>query len=312
MGLISLITPHADRPEAIKMCEQQVRRFQIPEGYRVEWVLVDGGTEQQQQVTADVYVHHRAPQHPAQNLCSNFLRAIKVANGEFIVVIEDDDWYHPEYLCHMVQLLKCAQMAGLTCSRYYHLGRRQYRVLRNSRNSSLCSTGFRSEVVPEMVPRIREMIEKQDHFLDLELWRNFGVQKLLSDRHELSLGIKGMPGKAGLSAAHRSEDSRWIDDPECDWLREYIGEKDYERYRPFIQPTRAAGIPDDSNAIPVHWRKGREFNFGDRMAAVVAEHVSGCRARWTPVDAKSPYYTTVGSFLEIVNRYAEVWGTGLL
>lgn len=312
MGLISLITPHADRPQAIGICEQYIRRLQIPDGYQIEWVLVDGGTESRGEVTPDVYVQHRAPQHPAQNLCSNFLRAIKVANGEFILVIEDDDWYHPEYLCHMVELLKSAQMVGLTRSRYYHLGRRQYRVLRNKGHSSLCSTGFRADLVTALIPRVKQMIVKREKYIDIDLWQNTECIKALSNRHELCLGIKGVPGKAGVSAAHRSEDDRWIDDLTCEWFRNYIGGQDFKRYLPFMQATREDVALHKPRVLPVHWRKDREFNFGDRMAAVIAEHLSGGQVQWSSANAQAAYYTTVGSFLQIVNQYAEVWGTGLL
>src|SRR5690606_42051079 len=112
MPLISLITPHADRPDTVKLCEKYVRRFQIPDGYRVEWVLVDGGEVPERGVDPDVYVRNDKYRHPAQNLCSNFLKGLEAASGDFLFIIEDDDWYRSDYLIHMAVLLQSAEMAG--------------------------------------------------------------------------------------------------------------------------------------------------------------------------------------------------------
>ena len=230
MTLISLVTPHADRPDAVQLCERYVRRFRVPQGHRLEWVLVDGGEVPERDVEADVYVRHRPSVHPAQNLCANFLTAIKVANGNIILVIEDDDWYHPDYVCHMVGLLQDSQMAGLKHSHYYHLPSRQYSSFGNTKHSSLCTTGFQEEIVEGMIPRVEKMLKHRHKYIDLNLWRGYEVSKQLSDRRDLSLGIKGMPGKKGLCSGHDPKGRAWNPDPSGKWLRSMVGKVDAERY----------------------------------------------------------------------------------
>lgn len=63
----------------------------------------------------------------------------------------------------------------------------------------------------------------------------------------------------------------------------------------------------------LHWRRDREFNFGDRLSPLLYFHLTGHQPRWVEARrCEEQYFTLVGSFLEIVNRNAQVWGTGLL
>jgi len=67
-----------------------------------------------------------------------------------------------------------------------------------------------------------------------------------------------------------------------------------------------------SNRLPLHWRNDRDFNFGDRISPLLLQKLTGKQIGWVPADSPRPYLTLVGSFLEIVNQQAHVWGTGLL
>ena len=41
--------------------------------------------------------------------------------GEVILVIEDDDYYAPNYIEVMYKLLETSEIAGISNSRYYHM-----------------------------------------------------------------------------------------------------------------------------------------------------------------------------------------------
>lgn len=66
------------------------------------------------------------------------------------------------------------------------------------------------------------------------------------------------------------------------------------------------------STLPLHWRRDRQFNFGDRISPWLLEGLTGTPSVWANVDSAVPYLALVGSFLEIVSDRAHVWGTGLL
>src|SRR5690554_6746949 len=91
---ISVITPTANRPAGISLCEKYIaRQTRQPD----EWIVADGGTDKAALTMGQVHLWQ--PMDPgAANLASNIIRALDAATGDIIVIVEDDDHYAPHHI----------------------------------------------------------------------------------------------------------------------------------------------------------------------------------------------------------------------
>lgn len=232
---VTLLTPTADRPRAITLCRRWVRRMiaravEHNPGLSVEWLIADGGQHPVRDHLAvsltpglerfDV-VYHRAHPHacPKRNFRFNLIGGLQDARGDVVLFIEDDDWYHAEYLCAQLRWLENVELAGEGRAKYYNLQSRRYRVNGNARHASLCQTAIRRAVVPRLVEQIRR---DRSAFVDMHLWRHNPPPLHLTPHSQLCVGIKGLPGKAGIGIGHRLQDDAVDHDGSV--LRRWLGE----------------------------------------------------------------------------------------
>lgn len=228
--MVQLLTATGARPEAWALCERWMTR-QTYAG-PVRWIIVDDGHEAQPIRFArngwELVVIRPWPRwEPGQNTQSrNLLAGVAAVDMDVqLAVIEDDDWYAPDYLAwiHEQFTTHKAHLVGESFSRYYHVGRRVGRQLDNRRHASLCSTamcGAGTQIFKRVAAR-------RAKFIDLELWRSFhGTRRLV--RGVRVCGIKGLPGRGGIGAGHR-DDFHGNADPRGELLRSWIGD-DAEAY----------------------------------------------------------------------------------
>lgn len=192
-----------------------------------QWLVVDDCQPTTQIHLEQERIEPRPPWRPGViTLGRNLLAAFPRVTGDAVVCIEDDDWYAPDYLETVHGWLEHAPIVGEGRARYYHVGKRRYRELHNAGHASLAATAWRSHVTSD----IRGAIEReQSPFFDLAIWRivTGGLLALNSFR---VIGIKGMPGRAGIGGGHHDLcDER---DPDLEKLREWMGD-DAEHYREF-------------------------------------------------------------------------------
>jgi glycosyltransferase involved in cell wall biosynthesis len=220
---LTLITCTADRPEAFELCERWMAR-QTYTG-ELQWIVSDGGKR-------PVECHHGQEhlqngdrwngQRPKRNFRNNMMRALEQARHDKILFIEDDDWYHPDYLAQASGWLDHAELVGEARAKYYNVATNRYKICGNRRHASLCQTGIRGDLVPLLINRIKQ---HSTAFVDLHLWKTWAADrsKLLRPESQLSVGIKGIPGRGGIGAGHRLQEKHARD---ADWsvLRQWIGE----------------------------------------------------------------------------------------
>lgn len=220
--MLQLLTATGARPAAWALCERWMRA----QDYRhpVRWVIVDDGPEPQPVSftrpgwTLEVLRPEPfwAPGQNTQtrNLLAG-LEAVDPSGG--VVIIEDDDWYSPEWLTVAGQKLAFAELVGEICSRYYNVATRTGRQLQNRQHASLCSTALRGSAIETL----RQACLSGAKFVDLRLWREFkGRRRLFDSRHVV--GIKGLPGRTGIGVGHR-ETFTGVRDPSGRLLRSWIG-----------------------------------------------------------------------------------------
>lgn len=199
--MMNLLTMTGDRPEAFALCERWMQRqtFTGP----VRWIIVDDGPVPQpitfERPNWTVEVLRPEPfWAPGSNTQARNIRAgLELLHGDQrLAIIEDDDWYGPEWLRVVHDALEKHALVGESHARYYNVPQRRARQLENAQHASLCSTGLRGPAIDQLKAVCRPGIQ----FIDVLLWQSFGNSGLF--RGENVVGMKGLPGRKGIGMGH--------------------------------------------------------------------------------------------------------------
>jgi hypothetical protein len=235
---VTLITATGGRPESLRRCGLFVIRQTW--GGHLQWIIVDDCAPASTPViepfafeNAGVEVKWVYPEpkwKPGQNtLARNLLAAIPEVRHDVVLFIEDDDWYAHTYIDEQVRHLGDADIVGDLPARYYHVPTRYYWQLDNARHASLCQTGLRKSALSHL----REICEhpRDREFIDVTLWRSVVGKKALYNGG-LVVGMKGLPGRAGIGVGHRPDRSGapWKRDRDFVVLANWIGKLDVQLY----------------------------------------------------------------------------------
>ena len=158
--------------------------------------------------------------------------ALNKVEGEYIYVIEDDDFYAPTYIEAYLSILKHVHIVGEAYARYYHVQIPGHKQLSNHTHSALSQTAFRKSVLPLM----RKAVNSGEFYFDTILWGEAklqGTPKALLSNSGLSFGMKGLPGRAGLTPSHQTQRDYMLDAGRATIIK-WIG-KDSDWYLPFAK-----------------------------------------------------------------------------
>jgi hypothetical protein len=202
-GRVTLITPTGDRPLAFSLCQRwMARQTRQPD----QWIVVDDGKVPMTYVPAGVKYIRREPKptDPRYTLNANLQEAIPYITGDKILIIEDDEYYAPDYVRTMSNKLDTSEVAGIMMALYYHLPTNGYSQLANTCHASLAETGFRRTFLPELTELVKDSGET---YLDIRLWKRAMELKKATclfqdDADTLFVGIKGLPGRKGIGMGH--------------------------------------------------------------------------------------------------------------
>lgn len=238
---VSVLTPTCNRPWAMRLTERWMARQTLQPD---EWIVVDGG-QTPSAVTRGQRYFHRPSAPGAQNFALNLLEGLQHVTGDILVCWEDDDYYAPTHLETIVrQLLDApgASIAGDDQQRYYNVQHRRWRIFQN-RGASLCQTALRASVLPLFRRIATEQLGRQHYGIDAGLWQGTSKAAWALRRTNTVVGIKGLPGQAGLGIGHRPlYAAGWTLDPAGATLRAWIG-ADADVY---LAPDRAtSGSPQE-------------------------------------------------------------------
>lgn len=225
---LAILTPTGDRPEAFALCQRWMKRqTRKPD----MWFVTDDGAET---TSADEQCYVlRLPvwDKPGTSQHRNMLALLEIAeesDADAFAVIEDDDVYLLHYLERTEQHLRTHELVGEVPARYYNVRTRHWRIFQNTYHASLCQTAFRRS----MIQPLRDVIAS-GQWIDMTFWPKYLSRGLLWDGYNC-VGIKGMPGRGGVSNAHR-ETARWGHyDPNLEKLREWIG-RDAGVYAEYVE-----------------------------------------------------------------------------
>lgn len=227
---LAVLTPTGDRPEAFALCKRYMQRQTLQPDV---WFVTDDG------VDPSSHWALRLPpwDKPGTSQHRNMLALLDLAeqsNCDAFVIMEDDDWYGPRYLNRCAALLESHELIGEIPARYYNVKTRHWRIFPNNHHASLCQTAFRRSMIQPM----REVVAS-GQWIDMTFWPRYLSRGFLWEGKNV-VGIKSMPGRGGVSNAHRETASWGHEDPRLEKLREWIG-ADADLYAEFI----------DGNVAPV-------------------------------------------------------------
>lgn len=227
--MIQLITATGCRPEGFALCTHYMAR-QTYQG-AVRWIIVDDGAEETpvtfQREGWDVEVIRPEPKWmPGENTQHRNLHLAldRIDDRYPVAIIEDDDWYSPEYLEVATNALAKAELVGQRSCWKYSLLNSRAKIWPNPKMSSLCASVFRDGAIRVF----RELVAIRPKLIDMHLWRRVPGH-LFEGRH--SVGIKGVPGRTGIDSGHQHGFGD-IADPEGSLLRQWIG-SDAAAYEPW-------------------------------------------------------------------------------
>jgi len=228
---VTLITPTGNRPEAFALCEKWI--FNQTYKGLIEWIVTDDFQEAPTRFTLG-QIAVKAPKlwTPEINTQRYNLDALmQRITGDYIFVIEDDEYYAPNYIEEMLKLLEHSDIAGLSNSKYYHLRIPGFKYMDNFTHASLCQTAFKKSVLPLLY----RAVHSGHYYFDIKLWEYALADKLKStlvSNTNWSIGIKGMPGRAGLGAGHARVGYRGDNDHKI--FQEWVGQ-DWVYYQKYLK-----------------------------------------------------------------------------
>ena len=210
---VSVITPTADQPIGIGLLEgyvasQTVQPFQ--------WIVADDGDKPASLTMGQHHIVRERTLQGGASLALNMLSALDAVTGDYVVIMEHDDYYSPGHIAHCIGIDSIA--TGASHIRYYHVDSRMWIRLR-SRGSALCCTAFRAEAIPIMQAAAESCLKTGAISLDRSFWRQ--VNGEITDSNTV-VGIKGLPGRKGLGMGHNPANS-WTPDPKMITLSQWIG-----------------------------------------------------------------------------------------
>lgn len=230
--MIYLLTPTGGRLQAFKL----LVRFVIDQDYRgpMHWIVVDDcepPTDMPERLPWCLRIQYIQPAwrwregDNTQSRC--LLEGLKhVPDNGILIILEDDDAYLPGHVSSLVKALEEYELVGERVSKYYNVATERYRRIVGSRHASLSSVGVRANGLKFL----RTILKNHTTRIDIELWKNFRGPKKLLDTENV-IGIKGMPGRAGIGVGHRKT---FGDSDRQDMLSTWLGKKRacyYDQFR---------------------------------------------------------------------------------
>ena len=242
--MIALITPTGARQDQFNLCAIWMNK-QTYKG-KVIWIIVDDCLPRTTNGIGDnwkdnwtIMKVYPVPIWQGQNTqARNIAAGIQVLINNYknkikaIFIIEDDDYYSPVYLERMMNHFCNFHLIGEMRTIYYNVHYRRYITNPNNIHASLFQTAFTIDAIPSL----NESFSYK--FIDCTLWSKI-TNKYLFYENDLAIGIKGMPGRAGIGAGH-SRAMNMLPDPQMAYLRSKIQDdvNYYEKYYMGSQPQR--------------------------------------------------------------------------
>lgn len=226
--MIVLITPTADRPSGLDLCEQWMIRQSLAWD---RWIVADGGVSKCTPRLAQEHLLVDPQPRGFKSLCTNLIVAVEkvglLGKDDVVLIIEDDDYYKPSYIEDAVaRIEQGVQLTGPRWLTYYNVKFKAWMKMTNVASAPLCGTAIRGDALPYLAQAAKDCIRRASHHVDGALWKMPLTRKLHEDPK--LVGMKGLPGNVGIGIGHDPRRG-WTQDPQMNYLSKLLGE-DAKRY----------------------------------------------------------------------------------
>jgi glycosyltransferase involved in cell wall biosynthesis len=253
---ITCITCTGDRPLALSLCQRWLKNQTLVPN---QWIIVDDGKIPAKNLDfiGLNYVYRRVkPNEPKHTMLLNLKEAFEWVKGDKIFFFEDDEYYAPNYIEEMSSRLDNYEVVGIGRSKYYYLPLTKYGVHSNMGHASLAQTAFKRSFFNE----IKDILFG-DNYFDIRIWKlvngtnasfeskvtsisesisSDGKGLIFDDKNSsLYVGMKGMPGRAGIGSGHNGNMSWYALDTNKSVLKKWISkEEDFKIYSHLLDDTK--------------------------------------------------------------------------
>lgn len=233
---ISLVTPTGGRPKCIERCKNFIKRNKT--NLKIQWIVINDFDDEEFDFATDMIYSKNLGSSSQNPLGQNIKEIAKYINSDFVLFIEDDDWYSEDYIDYYYKNLQKYSLFGQAFAKYYNIKNKTYELRTNSDTASLCQTGIRTELLLDNLNCFDDVYAPYN---DMVLW-TISANKYLDFNSTKCIGIKGSPGRKAIGYGHKSLKFK---DSGCHVLNSWIGE-DYKIYFPNIE------IKDKTNYKKIH------------------------------------------------------------
>lgn len=229
--MIYLLTPTGARPEGMSLLARALsaQKYAGP----AQWIVVDDCDPATPVPPARDWIDVAVirPEwrwRPGMNTQAACMAAglACIPDGATCIILEDDDAVLPNHITTVLAALERAELVGERVARYYNVATGRYKTIPGQSHASLASTAVRGRALA----MLREVCSAGSRRIDMDLWRGFTGSKKLLDAENV-VGIKGLPGRAGIGVGHR--DTFGIPDPAGRVLVDWIGAERAAAYAGF-------------------------------------------------------------------------------
>jgi hypothetical protein len=200
-----IVTPtRGDRPELLANCKRQVSRFDT--SYEIH-CIVDFAPDSKPDIK--------------ERIRNGYETAIE-HGVEWVVILEDDDFYPKDYLSKVVAQFDKSDFIGCEFSYYFNLKNRTWDKLEHRGRSSLYTTAFRVSAMKGF-PWHRA----HDVFLDQSIW-NYAKRFRRTFVDAGAIGIKhgcGLTGGKGHRMVFKNRD------PDLTWFESKVDKESFQFYK---------------------------------------------------------------------------------
>ncbi len=246
MPSVTLITPTRNRPQSFALLERWVYLQTIQPD---QWIVVNDGTESYAYSGGQHVVHRAAQPSEGHSLPLNIAAALPLVKTDYVIIAEDDDWWHPRYLeRHRQEMEQGYDLIGFKPSRHYHMRSLRWRVFRKDW-CNFGSTAFKCETLLRGMQYICDKCAEANSFnLDVCLWRvpgtrqqtlqNYSPHTAKDGAEAYHVGMKGLPGEPGIGMGHKAS-AGTPDCPSMSTLLTWIGKDAFDRYRSLMNANQS-------------------------------------------------------------------------
>jgi len=174
---------------------------------------------------------------------------------DVIAMIENDDWYSPQYLETMTEMwlrFKEPQLMGTAYTIYYHLKLRAWFEIKHPRRASAMNTFIKPDLFIDW---------PADHepFTDAHIWKQL-PGCLFTPELPIAIGMKHGEGLCG-GLTHNNRFSRFINkDYDFEWLKGVVDAESFEFYRTLYAQQTVAELEAGNNSSPYPLQRGTTAN----------------------------------------------------